>query len=63
MWNEILKEAKEKSITGTEEQKEVAKTKTQQLFKAYVARNIFGDEAFYPLYEPMDEMLKECLKN
>ena len=63
MWNEILKEAKEKNITGTEEQKEVAKTKTPQLFKAYVARNIFGDEAFYPLYEPMDEMLKECLKN
>jgi carboxyl-terminal processing protease len=63
MWNEILKEAKEKNITGTEEQKNVAKAKTDQLFKAYVARNIFGDEAFYPLYEPMDEMLKECLKN
>ena len=63
MWNDILKEAKDKNITGTDEQKEVAKTKTQQLFKAYVARNIFGDEAFYPLYEPMDEMLKECLKN
>lgn len=63
MWNDILKEAKDKKITGTDEQKEVAKTKTQQLFKAYVARNIFGDEAFYPLYEPMDEMLKECLKN
>ena len=63
MWNDILKEAKDKNITGTDEQKEVAKTKTQQLFKAYVARNIFGDEVFYPLYEPMDEMLKECLKN
>lgn len=63
MWNDILKEAKDKKITGTDEQKEVAKTKTRQLFKAYVARNIFGDEAFYPLYEPLDEMLKECLKN
>ena len=63
MWNEILKEAKKKKITGTNEQKEVAKPMTAQLFKAYVARNIFGDEAFYPLYEPLDEMLKECLKN
>ena len=63
MWNEILKEATKKKITGTDEQKAVAKAKTNQLFKAYVARNIFGDEAFYPLYEPMDEMLKECLKN
>ena len=63
MWNEILKEAKKKKITGTEEQKEVAKTMTAQLVKAYIARNIFGDEAFYPLYESLDEMLKECLKN
>lgn len=63
MWNEILKEAKKKKLTGTDEQKAVAKPMTEQLFKAYVARNIFGDEAFYPLYEPLDEMLKECLKN
>ena len=61
MWDEILKEAKKKKITGTEEQKEVAKAKTAQLFKAYVARNIFGDEAFYPIYESLDEVLKEAL--
>ena len=63
MWNKILTEAKNKKITGTDEQKDVAKKMTAQLVKAYIARNIFGDEAFYPLYEPMDEMLKECLKN
>ena len=62
MWNDIMKEAKKKKITGTEEQVAVAKAKTSQLFKAYVVRNIFGDEAFYPLYEPMDEMLKEALR-
>ena len=60
MWNEILKEAKKKKITGTDEQKAVAKAKTGQLFKAYVARDIFGDEAFYPIYEPLDEVLKEA---
>ena len=63
MWDEILMEAKKKKITGTDEQIAVAKNMTAQLFKAYVARNIFGDEAFYPLYESLDEMLKECLKN
>lgn len=63
MFDKILKEAKDMKITGTDEQIKVAKKLTAQLFKAYVARNIFGDEAFYPLYEPMDEMLKECLKN
>ncbi|MBR4137720.1 MAG: S41 family peptidase [Bacteroidales bacterium] len=62
MWNEILKEAKKKKITGTEEQKEVAKTMTAQLVKAYIARDVFGDEAFYPIYEPLDEVLKEALR-
>ena len=62
MWNNILKEAKNKKITGTDEQKAVAKKMTSQLFKAYVARNIFGDEAFYPIYEPLDEVLKEALR-
>lgn len=57
MWNDILKEAKKKKITGTDKQKEVAKRMTGQLFKAYIARNIFGDEAFYPLYESLDEIL------
>ena len=61
MWNEILKEANKKKITGTDEQKEVARRMTEQLFKAYVARNIFGDEAFYPVYESLDEILKEAL--
>ena len=63
MWNNILKEAKNKKISGTDEQKAVAKTMTAQLFKAYVARDVFGDEAFYHLYEPLDEVLKKCLKN
>ena len=58
MWNDILKEAKKKKITGTDEQKTVAKPKTAQLFKAYVARDVFGDEAFYPIYESLDEVLK-----
>lgn len=60
MWYDIQKEAKDKNITGTEEQKEVAKPMTAQLFKAYVARDVFGDEAFYPLYEPLDEILNRA---
>ncbi len=63
MWNDILAEAKKKKITGTDEQKKVAKTMTAQLFKAYAARNVFGDEAFYPLYEPLDEILHEAIRH
>ncbi|MBR6093065.1 MAG: S41 family peptidase [Bacteroidales bacterium] len=62
MWNDIMKEAKDKKITGTDEQIAVAKEKTPQLFKAYVARNVFGDEAFYPLYRQMDEILQETMR-
>jgi carboxyl-terminal processing protease len=61
MWNDILAEAKKKKITGTDEQIAVAKDKTPQLFKAYVARDVFGDEAFYPLYRPLDEILQKAI--
>ena len=63
MWNDILAEAKKKKITGTDEQKTMAKNMTAQLVKAYMARNIFGDEAFYPLYEPLDDVLKEAQRH
>lgn len=62
MFSEILKEAKKKKITGTDEQIAKAKELVAPLFKAYVARNIFGDESFYPVYEPLDEILQEALK-
>ena len=63
MFNEILAQAKEKNITGTDQQIEVAKKMMSPLFKAYIARNIFGDEAFYPLYQEIDDILQEALKN
>lgn len=63
MWNDILAEATKKKITGTDEQKELARKKTEQLLKAYIAKNIFGDEAFYKLYEPLDEVLKEAIRH
>lgn len=63
MFNDIMKEAKKKKITGTDEQITKSKELFAPLFKAYVARNIFGDEAFYQTYEPMDEILQKALKN
>ena len=51
-----------KKIKGTEEDKTKARELSEPLFKAYVARNVFGDEAFYPLYEPMDEILQKALE-
>lgn len=62
MFTDILKEAKKKKITGTDEQVEKARELMGSLFKAYVARNIFSDDEFYPIYEPLDEILQQALK-
>ena len=62
MFDELMRRTEEKKIKGTEEDKTKARELSEPLFKAYVARNVFGDEAFYPLYEPMDEILQKALE-
>lgn len=62
MFDELMKRSKEKKIEGTKDDKIKARELAEPLFKAYVARNVFGDEAFYPIYEPMDDILQEAIK-
>ena len=62
MFNELEKQAGEKGIKGTEEQKQVARREANTLLKAYIARNLFDDEGFYPIYAPMDEILQKALE-
>lgn len=62
MFNELMQRTEEKKIKGTEEDKAKARELSEPLFKAYIARNVFGDEAFYPLYEPMDEILQKAIE-
>lgn len=62
MFNEMVKEADKKKIKGDKKQTEVARELSEPLFKAYVARNIFGDESFYPVYEPLDDILQKALQ-
>jgi len=62
MFNELVKRAEEKGIKGTEEQKQVARREANILLKAYIARNLFDDEGFYPIYAPMDEVLQRALE-
>ena len=61
MFNELVKQAGEKGIKGTEEQQQVARRQSGILLKAYIARNIFDDEGFYPIYAPMDEILQRAI--
>ncbi|MBR1513318.1 MAG: S41 family peptidase [Bacteroidales bacterium] len=62
MFDELVRQAEAKKIKGTEEQKQVARREANVLLKAYVARNLFDDEGFYPIYAPMDEVLQRALK-
>ena len=62
MFDELVKRAGEKGIKGTDEQKQVARREANILLKAYIARDLFGDEGFYPIYAPMDEILQRALE-
>ncbi len=62
MFAELVKIAEEKGITGTDEQRQVARREADILLKAYIARNLFDDEGFYPIYAPMDEVLQRALE-
>ena len=62
MFDELVKLADEKGIKGTEEQRQVARREANTLLKAYIARNLFDDEGFYPIYAPMDEVLQRALE-
>ena len=61
MFEALVKMAEEKGIKGTEEQLQVARRKANTLLKAYIARNLFDDEGFYPIYAPMDEDLQRAM--
>ena len=62
MFNELVKLADEKGVKGTDEQKQVARRESNILLKAYIARDLFGDEGFYPIYAPMDEVLQRAIE-
>ena len=62
MFGELVKRAGEKGIKGTEEQQQVARREANTLLKAYIARDLFDDEGFYPIYAPMDEILQRAMQ-
>ena len=62
MFDALVKRAEEKGIKGTEEQKQVARREANTLLKAYIARNLFDDEGFYPIYAPLDEILQRAIQ-
>ena len=62
MFDALVHLADEKGVVGTEEQRQAARREADILLKAYIARNLFNDEGFYPIYAPMDEILQRALE-
>lgn len=62
MFNELIQLAEKKGIKGNDEEKKVARKESNILMKAYIGRNLFDDEGFYPIYEEMDEVLQKALE-
>ena len=40
----------------------MAREETNILLKAYIARDLFDEEGFYPIYREMDDVLKKALE-
>ena len=62
LFNELVAQAEKKGIKGNDIERQVARRESDILLKAYIARNLFDDEGFYPIYEPMDDVLQKALE-
>ena len=62
MFDELMQLADKKGLKGNDEEKQVARRESNILMKAYIGRNLFDDEGFYPIYQEMDDMLQKALE-
>lgn len=62
MFNELVGRATKRGLKTNEKEKQVAREETNILLKAYIARDLFDDEGFYPIYRGMDDVLKKALE-
>lgn len=62
MFNELVALAEKKGIKGNDTEKAVARRNADILLKAYIARDLFDDAGFYPVYRPMDDVLQKALE-
>ena len=62
MFNELVARAEKKGLKGNATEKQVARRDADILLKAYIARDLFDEEGFYPIYRPMDDMLQKALE-
>ncbi len=62
MFNQLVEQAEKKGVKGNAQEKQVARKESNILLKAYIARDLFDDEGFYPIYQDMDDVLKKAIE-
>jgi len=62
IFNDFLKFTIEKGIKSNPEGLTYSKHKISVLLKAYFARNLFDDKAFYPIYLPVDPTYSKAME-
>jgi carboxyl-terminal processing protease len=58
---DLLKLAADRGVTADKEALKGSRDRISTLFKAYVGRNIFDDEGFYPIYQQIDPVLLRAI--
>jgi carboxyl-terminal processing protease len=62
VFNDFIAYADKKGIKANNGDLEKSRESIQTLFKAFVARNIYDDEGFYPIYQKNDPMLLKAIE-
>jgi len=60
-YSNLVKYAKEKGIKVSQKEIRVSKNKVGILFKAFVARNLYEEKGFYPIYHQVDTTFKRAV--
>lgn len=61
-FEEMLAWFKERGITGSSAEIQLSKNHIETLFKAYIGRNIFDDEGFFPIYHRIDPVFQKAME-
>jgi carboxyl-terminal processing protease len=59
MLNDLVAYAKEEGIEGKKKDIRASEFRIKTLLKAYMGRNLYDDEGFYPIYHDIDEIFQK----
>ena len=63
MFLDFIEFAEEKGVPRDDEGIRESDQRIKTLIKAYIGRNLFNDDGFYPIYHQIDETFQEAVKH